>query len=443
MAQLSKTLNLRDIYLLLIAGVIGSGIFLVPATILMQVHGVVGLSLLVWIVGGVLSLLGALTYGELAAMNPAAGGLYVYIRDAFGTLPAFLYGWALFLVVASGTFAALAVAFSTYLAQLVPLGRHGVQILAVAMIAFITVVNVLGTRKSADMQNWMTVLKMAGVALMSAALLALGHGYAATRSAMWPAHLDAGTAAGFGLAMIGVLWAYEGWQWVSYNAGEMISPQRDFPRASLYGMLTLIALYLLAVCAYLVALGPQRAASADAIAAAAVSAVANPWAMKIVVLIILISVLSNANSAVLGAPRVFYAMARDKLFFSRLADVHPRFHTPAVAVIAMGVWSAILAASGTFTQLLTYVIFAAWIFYGLAGAAVFVFRRTMPNAERPYRVPGYPWTPLLFVMASFAIVVNTFVADWRDSAWGVGILLLGLPAYLFWRRRKPAAAVNL
>jgi APA family basic amino acid/polyamine antiporter len=436
MAQLSKTLNLRDIYLLLIASVIGSGIFLVPATILMQVHGVVALALLVWIAGGVLSLLGALTYGELAAMNPAAGGLYVYIRDAFGSLPAFLYGWALFLVIGSGTCAALAVAFSTYLAQIIPLGPHTSQIMAVAMIAIITLVNVLGTRKSADMQNWMTVLKMAGVVAMSAVLLAGGHGYSATRAALWPAHFDAGLAAGFGLAMVGVLWAYEGWQWLSYNAGEMIDPQRDFPRASLYGMLTLIAIYLLAACAYLVALGPVRAASSDAIAAAAVSAVAGPWATKIVVVIILISVFSNTNSGVLAAPRVFYAMARDKLFFSRLADVHPRFHTPAVAVIAMGVWSAILAISGTFTQLLTYVIFAAWIFYGLAGAAVFVFRRTMPNAERPYRVPGYPWTPLLFVLASFAIVVNTFVADWRDSAWGVGILLLGLPAYLFWRRRR-------
>jgi APA family basic amino acid/polyamine antiporter len=438
-SNLLKTLRLRDIYLLFIGSVIGSGIFLVPATILMQVRGAVSLALLVWIAGGVLSLLGALTYGELAAMNPAAGGLYVYIRDAFGALPAFLYGWALFLVIASGTTAALAVAFSTYLGEIIPLSHWGAQITAVAMIAFTTVVNVLGTRKSADMGNWTTLLKMAGIIVMSAVLLIFGHGYSATSAAMWPAHFDGGIAAGFGLAMIAVLWAYEGWQWTSYSAGEMVDPQRDFPRASLFGGLTLIAIYLLPVCAYMVALGPARAATENTIAAAAVSAIAGPWAAKLVALIILVSVFSSANSGVLTAPRVFYAMAKDRLFFRQFADVHPRFHTPAVAIIAMGVWSAVLALSGTFEQLLTYVVFVGWIFYGLAGASIFVFRRRNPAALRPYRVPGYPWTPLLFVLAAAALVINTVAADWKDSAFGVVVLLSGLPAYLFWRKNKPVS----
>jgi APA family basic amino acid/polyamine antiporter len=437
MTTLLKTLTLRDIYLLLIGSVIGSGIFLVPATILAQVHGVVALALLVWIAGGVLSLLGALTYGELAAMNPAAGGLYVYIRDAFGPLPAFLYGWALFLVIASGTTAALAVAFSTYLGAIIPLPHWSGQLTAIVMIAFVTTVNVLGTRKSADMQNWTTLLKMAGIVIMSAVLLIFGRGYSATRAALWPAHFDSGLAAGFGLAMIAVMWAYEGWQWGSYSAGEMVDPQQDFPRASLFGGLTLIAIYLLPVCAYLIALGPARAATENTIAAAAVSTIAGPWAAKIIALIILVSVFSNANSGVLTAPRVFYAMAKDGLFFRQLAGVHPRFQTPAVAIIAMGVWSAVLALSGTFEQLLTYVVFVGWIFYGLAGASIFIFRRHDPEAPRPYRVPGYPWTPLLFVLSAVALVVNTVAADWKDSAVGVAILALGLPAYLFWRKRKP------
>jgi basic amino acid/polyamine antiporter, APA family len=440
MSNLVRTLRLRDIYLLLIGSVIGSGIFLVPATILMQVHLSVALALLVWIVGGVLSLLGALTYGELGAMNPAAGGLYVYIRDAFGPLPAFLYGWALFLVIASGTNAALAVAFSNYLGELVPLSHLGAQLAGLIMLTLLTALNVLGTRKSADVQNWSTLVKMAGIVAMSGVLLACGHNYSATRASMWPAHFDHSLLAGFGLAMIGAMWAYEGWQWVTYSAGEMIDPARDFPRASLAAGLTLIAIYLLPVCAYFVVLGPEQAADSPRIATEAVSAVAGAWAAKLLAVIILISVFSNVNSAILTVPRVFYAMAKDKLFFKQLVNVHPRFHTPAVAIIASGVWSAVLAWTGTFTQLLTYVVFAAWIFYGLAGASLFVFRRRMPAASLPYRVPGYPWTPLLFVLASAALVINTIVSDWKDSAFGVAIILLGLPAYLFWRKRGGAVA---
>lgn len=343
MSNLVKTLTLRDIYLLLVGSVIGSGVFLVPATILRQVHGSVGISLLVWVAGGVLSLLGALTYGELAAMNPAAGGLYVYIRDAFGALPAFLYGWALFLVIASGTNATLAVAFSKYLGAIVPLSDLGAKFVGFAVIAFLTFVNVLGTRKSANLQNWTTLLKMAAIVVMSGVLLAFGHGYAASRAALWPAHLDSSFATGFGLAMVSVMWAYEGWQWGSYSAGEMLHPERDFPRASLAGGLTLMAIYLLPVVAYLVALGPVSAASSDTIAAAAVSIIAGPLAAKLVAALILVSVFSAANSTFLTVPRVFYAMARDKLFFKQLADVHPRFHTPAVAIVATGVWSAALA----------------------------------------------------------------------------------------------------
>src|ERR1022692_4237655 len=404
MSNLIRTLRLRDIYLLMIGSVIGSGIFLVPATILMQVHLSVALALLVWIAGGILSLLGALTYGELGAMNPAAGGLYVYIRDAFGPLPAFLYGWALFLVIASGTNAALAVAFSTYMGEIIPLSHLGAQLVGLTALTLMTLLNVLGTRKSADVQNCMTLVKMTAIVVMS-----------------------------------GVMWAYEGWQWGSYSAGEMIDPIRDFPRASLAAGLTLMAIYLLPVCAYFVVLGPERAANSPRIAAAAVSEIAGPWAAKIVAAIILVSVFSAANSTFLTVPRVFYAMARDKLFFRQLGNVHPRYHTPAVAIIATGVWSAVLAWTGTFTQLLTYVIFAAWIFYGLAGASLFVFRRRIPAASLPYRVPGYPWTPLLFVLASAALVINTVVSDWKDSAFGVLILLLGLPAYLFWRKRGGAA----
>jgi basic amino acid/polyamine antiporter, APA family len=260
MTTLARTLGLRDLILLIIGSVIGSGIFLVPGAILRQVEGSVGLGLLVWLGGGVLSLLGALTYGELAAMNPAAGGLYVYIRDCFGRLPAFLYGWTLFLVIASGSVATLAVAFSTYLGEVVRMPPLVAKIVSVAMITVVTAVNALGTRQSADLQNWTTLIKVSAILAMSAVLFWLGRNYSDIAPALWPAHAGRSLLSNFGVAMIAVLWAYEGWQFASYSAGEALDPQRDFPRAFLAGTVFLIAIYLLANAAYLVALGPTDTA---------------------------------------------------------------------------------------------------------------------------------------------------------------------------------------
>jgi APA family basic amino acid/polyamine antiporter len=271
---------------------------------------------------------------------------------------------------------------------------------------------------------------------MCGGLLYLGRGYSTSYAALWPAKFDGTIAAGFGLAMISVLWAYEGWQWVSYSAGEMVDAQRDFPRASLAGVLTLIAIYLLPVCAYLAALGPLEAAKSDAIAAAAVSSIWGPNAAKAVALMILVSVFSAANSTILMAPRVFYAMAKDKLFFRQLADVHPRFRTPAIAIVTSAVWASVLAWTGKFEQLLAYVVFAGWIFYGLAGASLFVFRARNPEAVRPYRVPWYPLTPALFVGASAAVVLNSLFSDWGNSRWGLLIMAIGLPVYLIWRKKS-------
>ncbi len=432
---LERTLTLRDLVLLVVGSVIGSGIFLVPGAVLRQVHGSVGLALLVWLVGGVLSLMGALTYGELAAMNPATGGLYVYVRDAFGRLPAFLYGWTLFLVIASGSIATLAVAFSTYLREIIPIGPVASKAVSVGMIAVLTAVNVRGARQSADLQNWTTLVKAGLVLVITAVLLVLGRGYSASAAALWPARGEGSLISAFGLGMIAVLWAYEGWQFACYSAGEVREPQRDFPRSLFWGVATSVGIYLLANVAYLAALGPERAASTDAIAATSIAAVLNPGFAKLVAATILISVFSAANSVQLTAPRVFFAMAADGLFFRKLAEVHPRFHTPAVSIIVGGVWAAVLSCSGTFQQLLTYVVFTAWIFYALAAASIFVFRRRMPDAPRPYRVPGYPWTPALFVVAAAALIVNTVVSGPTGAAEGLGIVLLGLPAYFIWRKR--------
>jgi len=239
--------------------------------------------------------------------------------------------------------------------------------------------------------------------------------------------------------MITVLWAYEGWQFATFSAGEALHPKRDFPRALFSGVAFSIGLYLLANLGYLAALGPERAGHAETIAAAAMSAVLGPSASKIVALTILISVFSGANSILLTAPRVFYAMANDGLFFRRLADVHPRFRTPAFAVIVLGIWSAVLTSLGKFQDLINYAMFVAWIFYGLAAAAVFTYRWRRPDLERPYVVPGYPWTPMLFVLAAAALVLNALISAGRNAWIALGIIGLGLPAYLLWRHSRPTS----
>jgi APA family basic amino acid/polyamine antiporter len=442
MSALSRTLRPRDLLLLFIGSVIGSGIFLTPGLILRQLNGSVGAASLVWIVGGVLSLLGALTYAELSATNPEAGGLYCFIRDGFGRIPAFLYGWSLFLVIASGTIAALSHAFTRYLAEIIPMPAAAIKPVAVAMIAVVTAVNVWGTRKSSDLQNWTTLIKASAVVILSAVLLALGHHAHELPAALPATQHGSALFSAFGLAMIAVLWAYEGWQFGTYSAGEVIDPQKSFPRAFLIGSLLLVALYLVANVAYLIALGPAASTASDAIAATAASSVLGPWAGKLVALAILISVFSSTNSVILTAPRVFYAMANDNLFFKKLAEVHPRFGTPANAIVALGVWSSILACASKFADLASGAIFVGWIFYGLGAAAIFPLRRKSPNAKIPYRVPGYPFTPFLFVLAAAAIVANAIILAFYDPASfqhilvAIVLFLLGLPAYAFWRRHS-------
>jgi len=435
---LERTLGLKDLILLIIGTVIGSGIFIVPGAVLRQTNGSIILAMLVWLAGGVLSLLGALTYGELSAMNPKAGGLYIFIRDSFGSLPAFLYGWTLFFVISSGSVATLAVAFSSYLGEIVPLSPAIAKLASIAMIVVVTIVNVLGTRESANLQDWTTTIKVAAILVMSAVLFALGHGFTGLSLAA-PANVSAKSlVSGLGFAMIGVLWAYEGWQYVTFSAGETINAQRNFPRALLIGSAALIGIYLLANLAYLSALGPLKAAQTDSIAAAAITAVVGPTASKLITLAILVSIFSATNGISLTAPRVYYAMARDGVFFHQLAKVHPRFRTPAFAVLAGSAWAIILAATGTFEQLLTYVVFTGWLFYALGAASIFTYRRKVSGRELPYRVPGYPWTPLLFIAAAAALVLDTIAIQIGRAAIGLGIVLLGTPAYFIWRRRiKP------
>ena len=431
---LRRVLRLQDLVLLIVGTVIGSGIFLVPGLVLKTVGNSVPMALTAWIAGGILSLLGGLTYGELSARNPQAGGLYVYIRDSFGDLPAFLFGWILFFVVSTGSIATLAVAFNNYLTEIFPLGFWTGKVISLLLVGLIAWLNVRGTRQSADVQNVATVIKALAILSMAGALLWFGsvsRVFSLESAGAVSIHSRFSVIA---LATISVLWAYEGWQYATFAAGETVNPRRDFPIAFTVGILVLIALYILSNLGYLAALGPAGVANSSHVASTALSTISGALA-KALTFAILLSIFSAANSIMLTAPRVYFAMAKDRLFFPQLAEVHPRYGTPAFAVIATAFWASVLAVTGTFEQLLTYVVFVGWTFYALAAASIFIYRSRESHVGVQYRVPGYPWTPLAFIVAVAAVVVNTIVAQPARAAIGLVVVFTGIPAYLVWRRR--------
>lgn len=433
---LKRTLSYRDLMLLVIGNVIGSGIFLSPASVLKQSGESFPIAVGVWLVGGVLSLMGALSYAELGGMDPGAGGLYAYIRDAFGKFPAFLYGWTLFFVIGAGTVATLAVAAADYMTQFTPMSGTQKSVVAVTMIVIMAVINVRGTSGSASVQNVATFIKVVAILGMSAVFFVLGEGSSVPAIAH---EVTAPSISGVGLSIISVLWAYEGWQYVTFVAGEAKDPQRTIPRSLVVGTSILIAIYIIANFAYVSALGTAQMAASERVAGDAMAAVLGPTAGKIVALAIIISMFSAAHATVITVPRVYFAMARDGVFFQKLCEIHPKFGTPAIAVVTSCIWSAVLAMTGTFEQLLTYVVFIGWIFYALGAAAVIALRIKRPDAPRPFRVPLYPLTPALFVLAAAAIVGNTMISQPGQSAIGIGVVLLGAPAYFLWKRSSAAS----
>ncbi len=434
--DLARTLDLKDLVLVVIGTVIGSGIWLVPGAVLRNTGGDPGLALIVWLVGGIFSLLGALTFAELGAMYPDSGGSYTYVREAFGPWPAFLLGWTLFLAINTGSIATLAVAFANYAGEFTTLGPVSRKVVAVAMIAGVAAVNVRGTRHAVSVQNWSTGVKVAVILALAASGIILGSGGHATASRTFTVPVSGSVLSGAGVALLGVLWAYEGWVNVTNSAGEARDPQRTFARGIVIGTAALIAIYLVANIGYLVALGPDRVAGSQRVAADAVRVLFGPVAAKLVGAAVLVSVFSATNGLALTSPRTYFAMARDGVFFAKLARVHPRFGTPALAILASALWAALLTLTGTFEQLFTYVVFASWLFAGLAAAGIFVLRRRHPAMPRPFRVPGYPLTPALFVAAATVVVANTFVARPVQALAGLGIVLLGTPAYFYWKRRR-------
>ncbi|HET7296207.1 MAG TPA: amino acid permease, partial [Gemmatimonadales bacterium] len=410
-------------------GIIGSGVFLSPAVVAARV-GSPRLTLAAWVIGGVIALAGALCFAELGARRPRAGGGYVYLRETLGPLPAFLYGWALLLVIATGATAAVAVTFASYAVPLVGLPSSSTLPLAVGAIVSLSALNYVGVEPAAVMQNVFTILKLAAVAtLVVAGLL--------TPSLVLPQPPPTSPGGGggvnaivaLGAALVPVLFAYGGWQQTNFIAEELIAPERTLPRALLLGVAGVVTVYLLANVAYLRVLGPAGLAESSAPAAGVMARVLGPAGTRLISAGIAISTLGFLNLVILVTPRVLQAMAADGVFLPQLARLHPRHRTPGAAIMFMGAWAVVLALSGTYAQLLDYVVFGDWIFFGLTVAGLFIYRARDGAPAPGFRVPFYPWTPVLFVLAAAYVVASSIVANPRNALIGTALLALGVPVY--------------
>src|SRR5437867_4079766 len=459
---LVRALGLWDSTLLVIGLVIGSAVFLVTggASGVARLLPSPGLLIAGWIAGGVLSFAGALVYAELGAALPRAGGQYVFLREAYGDLTGFLYGWTLFAVIHTGTLAALAVGYARYFGLFVPaLGTGHVlasvplfghtlpisagQLNAVAVIVVLSIVNYFGVKEGSLFQGIVTLVKIASFAGFMILGVAIGKGswsHLAAPSGATPGAGAAGFGAGaFILSMVAMLWAYEGWNNITFTAGEIKDPERNIPLSLIFGMSAITLIYVGMNFVYLYAMPIGDMLSTETIGEAAAGRLFGPAGSTLMSLCVLISVFGCISATVISGPRVFYAMAKDGLFFRQIAAVHPRHRTPTRAILWQCVWSSALCLSGSYDQLYTFVVFAAVLFYALAGASVIVLRRRHPEWPRPYRTWGYPVTPVLYVAICVIVLGNTLVNQPKESGWGLAILACGLPAYLYWSRRKGAA----
>jgi basic amino acid/polyamine antiporter, APA family len=432
--ELRRELGLLDTTMINVGTMIATAIFIVPATVAAQVPGS-ALMILVWVVGGGVCLLGALSVAELAAAYPEAGGQYPYLREAYGPVWAFLYGWANFLVINPASIAAIAVGFARYLAYFVSLSALAIQVVAILSIALLTSLNCVGVRLGATTQNVLTLIKMGALAALIAAAFVLPGGGTANFQPVWPAGPPREWIGPFGVAMVGALWAYDGWLETTYVGSEIKDPGRNLPRSIIVGIAIVIVFYVLASVAYSYVLSPARMAGSALVAADGAQVTLGAVGAGFVSAAILVSALGANNGIILTAARIPYAMARHGVFFRSQGIVHPRFATPVVALVTQGAVSAALTLTGRYDQLFTYVVFAQFVFYASSAGAVILLRRRAPQLARPYRTWGYPVTPLVFIACAVWLVANTIAESPRESAVGAGLILLGLPGYWYWKRR--------
>jgi len=438
---LRKELSVFDAVAIVVGTIVGSGIFLLPSFIAVQLDSL-GFVLLVWVVGGLLSLFGALSLAELGSIYSGTGGLCTYLRHVYSPLTAFLYAWALLVMIHSGSIAALGVAFGLYFGWVLQLNTIQEKLCSVIAILVLSSINCLGIRGGKWVQNFIAVAKISGLAALILLLSVKG-----TR----PIHLfslavegpgHAASFAGFNIALVAVLWAYEGWHIVSFVAGEMKRPRLDLPRSLFFGSCIVLLIFATANLGYYHVLSAAEIRSSNAVAALAVQKVLGPSYSSALSVLIMASVLGSMNGLILTGPRVYYAMARDGIFPRAFGQLSDRYRTPMLALVVQGVWAAILAASGSYQQLFSDIIFTAWIFYGLAVAGVLVLRRRQPQLDRPFSVPGYPWLSLLFCAAAASVILSTLIQRPAGAALGMGLLASGLPIYFLGNRVRLVTAEN-
>jgi len=434
--------------------VIGSGIFLTTGIMAKSIPSG-GLILLAWLVGGLLTLAGALTYAELGAAMPEAGGQYVYLREAYGPMAGFLFGWILFLVYMTGGIAALALAFAEYIGYFFPyLGTNNIivtldipllkgsllyslsagQMIGVSVIILLSIVNFIGVGLGKSIQNVFTVIKIGTLAAIITLGFAIGKG-TPPELAMDPAGMSFGSIIiGFGVALVAVAWAFDGWNNVNFVAGEIKNPRRNLPLALILGTLGITFLYVLVNYIYLYALPLKETIGVVRIAEKATGALFGSSTGTLISALVIVSVFGSLNGSILVGPRVYFAMAKDGLFFQKVAHVHPRFRTPGFSILIQAVWASLLTLLGTFEQILTFAMFIAIAFWIAATAAVFTLRKKRPDLPRPYKTWGYPVVPAIFIIASTGILLNTLIEKPVEALAGILLTALGIPAYFYWKQ---------
>ena len=440
---LRRELGLLDATMINAGTIIGSSIFLVPASIAAAFSGSFP-TILVWVAGALVSLCGALCIAELGAAMPKAGGQYVYLQRTFGPLWGYLYGWGAAVVINPASIAFVSVGFATYLGFFVPLSALAVKLVAVGAILLLTLFNCLGLRVGAVTQDIITAIKIAAVAALVVLCLVLPGGSSANIQPLWPRESLSSLIGPFGLAMILVLGAYDGWIEITYVGSELKRPGRDMPLSILLSTLLVGLLYIGVSVAVLYVLGQKATAASATVAADAMKVVLGPAGGALITVAVLLSTLGCSHGMIFTAPRIPYSMALRGDFFAWAGRLHPRRATPNTAMIVQGFWAALLALSGTYNQLITYMVFVSFLFYALSSAAVLVLRRREPRLERPYRAWGYPVTPVVFILFSGYLIANTIRETPLDAAIGAALLLAGLPVYWYcrWRygpSRQPAA----
>jgi APA family basic amino acid/polyamine antiporter len=427
--ELPRRLSLADAFAIVVGVVIGGGIFIVPNLVARSLPSP-GPMLACWLFAGVVSFFGALGCAELGAALPSTGGQYVFLRESFGPMAGFLCGWTMFVVARTAQAAWLGVTLASYAGYFIPMSPFAAKVFAVGSLAVFTAVNYFGAGAGALVQKALTLAKLIGLAvIIIGAFLGPPHAAAVTANA-GPLSFSQ-----FGVAMIACLLAYDGWVQLSFVAGEIRNPQRNILLALALGVATCGAVYLLANFAYLREMSIAEMAASEHVGATAAERALGPMGGSLVTLVILLSIIGAMNGAFLTSPRVYFAQARDGLFFRKFGEVHPRYRTPAFAIAAQGVWSAALVVTGSYETLADYAMFALWLFYGAMIAGVIALRRKRPDLARPYRMWGYPYTALLFLGVTLWFLINTLMTRPGPALAGLLLIVAGIPVYFYWKRR--------